>query len=447
MTFKGLPARILVRTILLFAALAALAFACAFSKFLVAALILPLVAWMLVDLLNYQAKTRAELDQFLEAVQYRDFSRQFDVSHAPSELQPLRRGFNEITSAFKLITREKETQYQYLQKILELVETGILSYDVESGDVLWMNEALRRMLQLPYLRNVHSLVRRDEALSHEVETILPGESRIATASAGATRLRLLLSATLFQIDNKRFKLIAFQNAGDVIDETESKAWQKLLSVLTHEIMNSIAPISSLAETLKHRLSQKDDSIFEDLELGIDTIRKRSESLLQFAETYRHLNRITSIDRKPVYIREMFGNLHQLMLPSFEQKGVELETVLREPELVLEADASLLEQMLINLLVNALEAVKDRPQPKVVLAAESIGNRKVLLRVADNGVGIPADVRDQIFIPFFSTRKNGSGIGLSLCKQIVLLHKGTIQVQSVEGRGTAFLISLDGASGA
>jgi two-component system nitrogen regulation sensor histidine kinase NtrY len=190
--------------------LLALAFACAFSKFLVAALILPLVAWMLVDLLNYQAKTRAELDQFLEAVQYRDFSRQFDVSHAPSELQPLRRGFNEITSAFKLITREKETQYQYLQKILELVETGILSYDVESGDVLWMNEALRRMLQLPYLRNVHSLVRRDEALSHEVETILPGESRIATASAGATRLRLLLSATLFQIDNKRFKLIAFR---------------------------------------------------------------------------------------------------------------------------------------------------------------------------------------------------------------------------------------------
>jgi two-component system nitrogen regulation sensor histidine kinase NtrY len=144
---------------------------------------------------------------------------------------------------------------------------------------------------------------------------------------------------------------------------------------------------------------------------------------------------------------MFGNLHQLMLPSFEQKGVELETVLREPELVLEADASLLEQMLINLLVNALEAVKDRPQPKVVLAAESMGNRKVLLRVADNGVGIPADVRDQIFIPFFSTRKNGSGIGLSLCKQIVLLHKGTIQVQSVEGRGTAFLITLDGASGA
>jgi two-component system, NtrC family, nitrogen regulation sensor histidine kinase NtrY len=227
---------------------------------------------------------------------------------------------------------------------------------------------------------------------------------------------------------------------------ESRAWQKLLSVLTHEIMNSIAPISSLAETLKHRLAERDESIFEDLELGIDTIKKRSEGLMKFAETYRHLNRITSIDRKQVFVRELFANLFQLMQPTCEQKGIDLEIVLREPDLALEGDASLLEQVLINLLVNAIEAVKERSEPRIVLSAEGQDNRKVLLKVADNGAGIPEEMLDQIFIPFFSTRKNGSGIGLSLCKQIILLHRGLIQVQSVPEKGTAFLITLNGAPG-
>ncbi|GAA4325285.1 HAMP domain-containing sensor histidine kinase [Flaviaesturariibacter amylovorans] len=442
MTFSQYPARILLRTLLLFVSLLAAAVALAKGLFILAALIAPLIAWQLWEFVRYQAKTREELDQFIESIHYRDFSRQFDVRHAPADLQSLRRGFNEITSAFKVISKEKETQYQYLQKILELVDTGILSYELDSGDVVWMNDALRRMLQLPYLRNITSLGRRDASLAEEVTAIRPGEVRIVTAHLERGRFRLLLSATLFQTEGKRYKLIAFQNANEALDETESKAWEKLLSVLTHEIMNSIAPISSLAETLKHRLQQKDDSIFEDLELGIDTIRRRSEGLLQFAETYRHLNRITTLNRRHVYLRELFGNLHGLMQPTFEQKGIELEIILRDPELALEADASLLEQVLINLLVNAIEAVKERPAPRIVLSAEPTANGRVQLRLADNGPGIPEEILDKIFVPFFSTRKTGSGIGLSLCKQIVLLHKGTIQVQSVPGTGTAFLITLD-----
>ncbi|RYY99409.1 MAG: HAMP domain-containing histidine kinase [Chitinophagaceae bacterium] len=391
MTFDKYPARILVRSFLLFASLLAAALALAKGLVVAAVLIAPLIAWQLWEFVRYQAKTREELDQFIETIHYRDFSRQFDVRHAPADLQSLRRGFNEITSAFKVISKEKETQYQYLQKILELVDTGILSYDLDSGDVVWMNDALRRMLQLPYLRNISSLGRRDASLADEVTAIRPGEVRIVTA----------------QLERGRFR-----------------------------------PISSLAETLKHRLARKDESIFEDLELGIDTIRRRSEGLLQFAETYRHLNRITTLNRQLVYIRELFGNLHGLMQPTFEQKGIELEIILRDPGLALEADASLLEQVLINLVVNAIEAVKERPEPRIVLSAEPAGNGKVLLRIADNGPGIPEEILDKIFVPFFSTRKTGSGIGLSLCKQIVLLHKGTIQVQSVAGKGTAFLITLD-----
>ena len=207
--------------------------------------------------------------------------------------------------------------------------------------------------------------------------------------------------------------------------------------MTHVIMNSVAPISSLAETLKNRLASVDTDRLEDLELGIDTIKRRSEGLLKFAETYRNLNKITKLNLQKVYIRELFANLHQLMQPTFEQKNIELEIILKDTDLVLEADPSLIEQVLINLIVNAMEAVKDKEEPRIFLSAEQTLNKKVILKVADNGPGIPEEVLDKIFIPFFSTKKSGSGIGLSLCKQIVMLHRGTIQVQSIPDKGTVF----------
>jgi signal transduction histidine kinase len=126
-----------------------------------------------------------------------------------------------------------------------------------------------------------------------------------------------------------------------------------------------------------------------------------------------------------------------MQPTLEQKNIEIETILKDPDLSLEADTNLLEQVLINLLVNAIEAVKEKPHPKIVLSAYLNNNRKTIIRVADNGSGMPAEILEKIFIPFFSTKKSGSGIGLSLCKQIMMLHKGNIQVQSVDGEGTAF----------
>jgi signal transduction histidine kinase len=409
--------------------------------------LIPLVIYQVVEFIRFQRKAHEELSQFVEAVHYRDFSRYFDVKHAPSELQPLRKGFNEINATFKVISKEKETQYQYLQKILELVDTGILSFEMESGVVVWMNESLKKMLHLPYLKTIHYLSKRNNELYKEIQLLQPGDTRIATAHLEKETFKILLSATAFQTDGKKYKLIAFQNVNDALDETESKAWQKLLSVMTHEIMNSIAPISSLAETLKHRLQatssqlKEDDKSFEDLELGIDTIQRRSEGLLKFAETYRNLNKITTLNLQKIYLRELFANIHQLMQPTFEQKKIELEIIMRDPDIVMQADPSLLEQVLINLVVNAIEAVKESDKPRIVLSAEQTTNKKIIIKVIDNGQGMHAELLDKIFIPFFSTKKQGSGIGLSLCKQIVMLHKGTLQVQSVEGQGSAFALQF------
>jgi two-component system, NtrC family, nitrogen regulation sensor histidine kinase NtrY len=447
MFFKRTEWRIFIRVVLLFVTLSATSFLLMKGWFVYLVLILPVIIYQLVDMYRFQKKAHDELGQFVESVHYRDFSRYFDVKHAPLDLQPLRQGFNEINSTFKVISKEKETQYQYLQKILELVDTGILSYEVESGEVVWMNESLKRMLQLPYLKTIHSLQKRDDELYKNVITLKPGVSKIATAHPDKSSFKILLSATAFQTEGKKFKLIAFQNINEALDETESKAWQKLLSVMTHEIMNSVAPISSLADTLKNRLQQSVSELnnetgsVDDLELGIETIKRRSEGLLKFAETYRNLNKITTLSLKKVYIRDLFENLHHLMQPTLAQKNIDIEIILKDPELGLEADTNLVEQVLINLVVNAIEAVKEKANPKIILTAFTANNKKTVIKVTDNGVGMTEEVLDKIFIPFFSTKKHGSGIGLSLCKQIMMLHRGTVQVQSKEGEGTAFLLQF------
>jgi two-component system, NtrC family, nitrogen regulation sensor histidine kinase NtrY len=447
MTFKNFEWRILLRVLLLFVTLSAASFLLVKGYYLYLAFLSPVIIYQVIEFNRFQRKAHEELNQFVESVHYRDFSRYFDVKHAPIELQPLRAGFNEINTTFKVISKERETQYQYLQKILELVDTGIFSYEEETGDVVWMNESLKRMLQLPYLKSIHSLLKRDEGLYNEIIGLKPGDHKITTAHLERTAFKMLLSATAFQTDGKIYKLIAFQNVNEALDETESKAWQKLLSVMTHEIMNSVAPISSLADTLKNRLQKSlttmnnDSGSVDDLEIGIETIKRRSEGLLKFAETYRNLNKITTLNLKRVYVRDLFENLNRLMLPTLEQKNIELEIILKDPDLQFQADTNLVEQVLINLVVNAIEAVKEREEPRIILSAYVNPQRKTIIKVADNGTGMPEELLDKIFIPFFSTKKSGSGIGLSLCKQIMMLHHGNVYVQSFEGEGTAFSLQF------
>jgi len=439
--------KLLLKVLLMFAVLCLASWLLMSAQYRFLVLVVPLIIYQLYDLYRFQRKAQDELKQFVESIHYRDFTRYFDVKHAPTELQPLRQGFNEINTAFKLISKEKETQYQYLQRILELVDTGILSYELATGNVVWMNEALKRMLQIPYLKTVDSLARRNPALAEVVKSIKPGELQISTAHLERNSFKILVSCTAFQTESQTYKLIAFQNVNEALDETESKAWQRLLSVMTHEIMNSVAPISSLADTLKkslHKVASEmedADGQLDDLEIGIETIKRRSEGLLRFAETYRNLNKITKLNLETVQVLDLFVTLQQLMQPKLEQLNIELEIILKEPGITIEADVNLVDQVLINLLVNAMDAVRDREQPKIILSASKGPNNRTLLKVADNGVGMPEEIMDKIFITYFSTKKSCSGIGLSLCKQIMMLHKGNITVQSVEGEGSAFILQF------
>jgi two-component system, NtrC family, nitrogen regulation sensor histidine kinase NtrY len=434
-----------LRVMLLVISLMAFAFTVLQKHYVFDMVLVPVIIIQVIDFYRLHKKAQDEVEQFVESIHYRDFSKYFNVKQAPAEVQSLRQGFNEINTTFRVVSKEKETQYQYLQKVLELVDTGILSYETESGEIKWMNESLKKILEVPYLKTIHSLEKRDFQLYTQIVNLAPGERSISTIHREKNNLKVVLSATAFQTEGVHFKLIAFQNVNEALEETESKAWQKLLSVMTHEIMNSVAPISSLAHTLHGLLKQfkkgipDPEGIAEDLELGIDTIRKRSEGLLKFTETYRNLNKITKAELAKVFVSGLFDTIHRLLQPTLEQKSIEVTVILKDPLLSVEIDAGLIEQVLINLILNAIDAVKNSPDPKIVLSAYTDNDNKIIIKVADNGSGMSEDVLEQIFIPFFSTKKNGNGIGLSLCKQIMMVHKGTITVQSKVDEGTAFYL--------
>lgn len=435
------------RVVLLFAMTMFTTFLVMKGYYLYAIIATPFLIYVVVGLYMFHNRSLDEWAGFVESIHYRDFSRYFETTRAPVDLQILRKGFNEINTTFKVLSKEKETQYQYLQKILELVDTGILSYEEESGAVVWMNESLKNILQVSYLKTIHSLGKRDAALYEEILSLKPRESRVAKVNSERSSFKVLMSATTFQTEGKKFKLVAFQNVNEALDETESKAWEKLLNVMTHEIMNSIAPISSLAVTLKKRLQQSVHELdnksgaVEDLELGIDTIKRRSEGLLKFAETYRSLNKINSLNLSRIYVRDLFETLHHLMLPTLKDKNIDLQIVLKDPDLQLDVDVNLFEQVLINLVVNGIEALKTHAAGQIIISGFIDASHKTVIKVEDNGSGMSPELLDKIFIPFFSTKKNGSGIGLSLCKQILMLHKANIHVQSKEGVGTAFVMQF------
>src|ERR1700761_1205260 len=220
MIFKRYEWRLLLRVLILFITLAATSIIAVQGEYLYLVIFCPLLVYELIDMIRFQKKAQDEVSQFVESIHYRDFSRHFDVRKAPNELKPLRKGFNEINSTFKLISRERETQYHYLQKILELVDTGILSYELETGETGWINEAFKKIIGIPYLKTIHSLEKREEELYKEVIALKPGDSKIITMTRNQQLVKALVTASVMRSDEKMYKLIAFQNVSEALDETE-----------------------------------------------------------------------------------------------------------------------------------------------------------------------------------------------------------------------------------
>lgn len=389
--------------------------------------------WELIWYLNRQNR---ELTDFLEALRYRDFSSNLNALHAPASVRQARQLLNQISQTFGALTREKEAQHLYLQNVLALVNTGILSFREDDQTVGWMNESLKRLLQVPYVKTLDGFRQRNEELYGHLISLRPGENRVVKLSGQA----VLLSATAFTDDFGRSRLIAFQPVGEALDENEAQAYQKILRVLNHEIMNSVAPIASLADTLEKRLTAGTIPT-DEVSAGIAVIRNRSEGLLQFAQTYRNLSKLSAASFRSVRVIDLFESVLTLLEPTLAQRGIEPDVIIPDTDLTIFADPTLIEQVLINLLTNAMDALHDRPDPTLALSAHVNDEGRTVLTVTDNGTGIPAELVEEIFVPFFTTKKHGSGIGLSLSRQIMHLHRGSIQVQSLAEQGSTFSLSF------
>jgi len=415
------------------------------SQFLFAILFLVITLFLTLRTLQSLFKKLRDIDDFVEAVRYRDFSKRYPETG--KRRNSFYKYFNTLNDTYLSISREKEAQYQYLIRILELVNTGILAYNTETLDTLWMNDAFKNMFQIPYVKNISWLKKRHTKLYNELNEIHLGENRLTTINAGYRTIKTLSNASGFQINGQNYLLIAFHNISATLEEVESGAWKGLLNVMTHEIMNSIAPVASLADTLKKRMELMKEDMepekfpdFDEMVSAMETIGRRSDGLLRFADTYRNLSKTIVPEIQPVNLYELLNSVYRLMQPSLEQKGIRLEVKTDNSPVIACIDRNLIEQVVINFITNATYAVRNKKEPHIILFAGATEERSYLT-VADNGCGILPEIQEKMFIPFFSTKKNGTGIGLSLSREIVKLHNGNLQVQTKESEGSAFTILL------
>ncbi len=382
-----------------------------------------------------------QMVEFSEAVKYRDFTRRFVVKREKSVEGQLYSAFNQINDVYKNISIDQALQHQYLNKVINMLDTAIIFYHAESGKVIWLNEAFKDLFQVPHLGNISGMEKRHPELYIKTMQLQVGKHQMETVHSSKGKIKLLMQSSGFETQDGSFRIIVYQNINEAIDETETRAWHKLLRVLTHEIMNSIGPISSLAETLHDRLEHwEGEQDIEDLKLGIFTIKRRSEGLLQFAKSYRLINKVDQPQFSEIQVVQLFENIYQLLEPTLIQKNIDVDIIIKNTRMILRADVNLLEQVIINLLLNAIEAVKGEEEPYISLSAIETKDH-TQLKIQDNGAGMSPEIQEQIFTPFFTTKKTGTGVGLTLSKQIMLMHGGNISVDSVEGEGSTFTLQF------
>ncbi len=416
-----------------------------YTNFYVTTAILLIVAALLFwDTVNYMDKTNQDFTAFLMGIQYEDFSATYSGYHKGSSFGKLYEAFNLITTKFRNIKAEKVANHLYLQTIIEHVDTGLLCLN-EEEEVVLMNKALKNLLKKPYLKDFEAVKKLFPKLYTLIDKLEAGQSDLIKITIQNRLLELSVRVTTFKLRDVPYKLISFQNIQLELEEKELDAWQKLIRILTHEIMNSVTPITSLASSLNSLLDNNPQNLssedFIDIKEGMYAIQKRGEGLLKFTETYRSLTKIPPPKFQLVEAGPLLERIHVLFKPVLKKHRVDFSLVQPENMVVFIADIELIEQVIINLLKNAIEAVKEAAQPRVIISTHKNTAGKTIIQIKDNGKGIAPANMDQIFVPFFTTKKEGSGIGLSLSRQIMRLHKGKIEVQSIVGEGTVFTLSL------
>lgn len=398
-----------------------------------------------VSLIQYVEATNRDIANFVAGIKFDDFTTTSSARHKGSSFGEMHEAFNLINRKFKDIRAEKEANHLFLHTIVQHIDIGLLCIDQEDHIVL-MNKALKGMLHKSYMVKVDALEKIDARLYQLVKDIKINEREMIKMNIDNNLEQWAVQAVELRIQDEILKLVSFQNIKTELEEQELDAWQKLIRILTHEIMNSVAPIASLSSTISGALDNF-DTIGQDeadyIKQAIRVIRKRSEALMDFTDTYRTLTRIPPPRIQIVDAKELMDEVLTLFTTTMQEHQVGFDKQYIPSTVKFMGDPSLLEQVLINLIKNAIDAVKEKQggEKKIKVIVKNTIDGKVLMQIIDTGEGIPPDVLEQIFVPFYTTKEEGSGIGLSLSRQIMRMHKGTIEIQSVVGQGTVVSLAL------
>ncbi len=403
-----------------------------------------LLAIQLYELVYFLEMTNRKLTRFLESIKFSDFVSTFTSdSQLGNSFKGLNLAFNDVLDAFRVTRSEKEAHLHYLHTIVEHVNTGLLAFD-EEGFVELLNATTKKLLGIVALRNIEELIEKNSRLYKAIFDLSPGKSTIYTNHRSE---QLAIHATELILKGRKVKLLSIQNIQPELQKKELEAWQNLTRVLRHEIMNSITPIASLTTTMKTILEEdlikKDDHYelesesAEDLNEGLATIENRSQGLIRFIDAYRDYTAIPLPKMKKIRLSDLFRRISTLLKSELSSGNISLESHILPEELEVFADPELIEQVLINLVKNAIEASNEGDT--IYLSAALKNQKQVQIIVEDHGEGIIREALERIFIPFYTTKKTGSGIGLALSRQIMQLHNGTLTAESEPGDYTRFIM--------
>lgn len=405
------------------------------------------IGFQLMQLMKVVESSNENMASFLDSIRFDDLSQSFKTDSTDPSIQKLHKELNEALAKLRITRREKDSEYQFFKNIVQHVAIGLLTFK-RDGTIQIMNSAAKRLLRINKADRIEDLKDVSESLVETFQKLKTGGRELLRLKFGDETVQLSVFAIELTLRDEEVKLISMSNIQSELEEKEMEAWQNLVRVLTHEIMNSVTPISSLAgiveEDLKHRIDRPTDTSLkkedlEDMYLSLQTISKRSAGLIKFVKEFRNLTHIPKPKLAEVPVKELLDELALLHKKELADNGIAIVVEVTPPNLFILADKTMIEQVLINLIKNAIQAFDEHTEKRIELKAYANEKGRTVISVKDNGAGIDAEALEKIFIPFFSTKKTGSGIGLSLSKQIMRQHEGNITVKSTLGEGTEFLL--------
>ncbi len=397
----------------------------------------------IILLLHYINKINRKLSLFFESVKTDDYNVIFSENRSSGEFSELNFQLDQLSKHIKDVVLKREEKDEYFKAVIEHVGIGIFAFD-SRGSIRFINTEALKIFGLTRLKNIFALDYLHHNLSEFLKQLSPGQQQLLELNRATETLQLAARVTKYKIAGEELNLVSLQNIKPELDLKETETWQKMIRILTHEIMNSVSPITSLANSLSDLIKKDkvpDEKMKSKLDKGLSTIKNRGEGMMDFVRKYRNLAILPLPQITEISVIDLMNELTVLFEESFEQPNITFECSIEPRNLILKADREQIEQVLINLIKNSIWAVAQAKEKRISIKAYETINSRVQIEVRDTGVGFDDELLDKIFIPFFTTRSEGSGIGLSLARQIMIMLGGSISAHSNEGKGALFVLTF------